>query len=389
MQSIEIPNSVTSIGDMAFWSCGGLESIVIPESVISIGHYAFANCWSLETIEVSKANPIYRSEQNCLIEIETGQLVSGCKSSIIPSGVASIGEGAFYGCSVLTGIQFPNSVVQIGEYAFYNGNLQFITFAQDSKLETIEARAFYNCGGFTSIEIPEGVTKIGEQAFFGCDDLTRVAIPDSIREIKEETFASCVKLKDIDFGSGVTTLGFRAFYICSALTSIFIPENITSIDGTAFETCSKLESFVVDDKNEFYSSYCGILYNKNKTIMIAVPRGIKGAVEIPTGCTAFCHSAFYGCEGLTSIEIPDSITTIDTVFYYCSNLTNITIHNTIVSIKQSAFAYCEKLTEINFDGTIDEWQGIEKADSWAPYSDYTVICTDGTIDKDGTEHRNA
>ena len=116
LTSITIPDSVTSIGSCAFDGCSGLTSIVIPDSVTSIGSYAFRGCTGLTSIIVEDGNPVYHSEENCLIETATNTLILGCKTSIIPDSVTSIGSYAFDGCSGLTSIVIPDSVTSIGSY---------------------------------------------------------------------------------------------------------------------------------------------------------------------------------------------------------------------------------------------------------------------------------
>ena len=131
LTSITIPNSVTSIGDFAFKSCLGLTSITIPNSVTSIGYYAFDSCSGLTSITVEKGNTKYDSRDNCnaIIETNTNELIAGCKNTIIPNSVTSIGDYAFYDCSGLTSITIPNSVTSIGVWAFsYCSGLTSITF---------------------------------------------------------------------------------------------------------------------------------------------------------------------------------------------------------------------------------------------------------------------
>ena len=138
-----IPNSVKSIGDYAFSHCSGLTSISIPNSVTSIGSRAFSSCSGLTSIMVEESNSIYDSRDNCnaIIETATNTLIAGCKNTIIPNSVASIGNNAFFGCSGPTSISIPNSVTSIGDYAFYY------------------------CKGPTSVTIPNSVISIGERTF--------------------------------------------------------------------------------------------------------------------------------------------------------------------------------------------------------------------------------
>ena len=148
----EIPESVTSIGDGAFFYCSRLTSITIPESVTSIGVQAFSYCSGLTSIIVEANNPIYDSRNGCnaIIETASNTLIAGCMNTEIPESVASIGKGAFEGCENLTSITIPESVTSIGK------------------------GAFWLCSSLTSITIPRSVTSIGEDAFIYCSSLTSV-----------------------------------------------------------------------------------------------------------------------------------------------------------------------------------------------------------------------
>ena len=152
LTSVTIPNSVTSIGYSAFQSCGGLTSVTVPNSVTSIGNRAFANCNGLTSIVVDSGNIIYDSRNNCnaIIETATNTLLSGCKNTIIPNSVTSIGYGAFSGCLGLTSVNIPNSVT------------------------TININAFSSCQGLTSVTIGNSVTSISGGAFTNCIGLNTI-----------------------------------------------------------------------------------------------------------------------------------------------------------------------------------------------------------------------
>ena len=130
LTSVTIPNSITSIGERAFWNCSGLTSVIIPNSVTSIGFQAFTGCDGLTSLNVASGNTVYDSRNNCnaIIETATNKLIQGCKVTIIPNTVTTIGESAFYGCNSLTSITIPNNVINIKNYAFYDcNNLSSIT----------------------------------------------------------------------------------------------------------------------------------------------------------------------------------------------------------------------------------------------------------------------
>ena len=150
LMTITIPEGVISIDDLAFNGCTGLTGITIPEGVTNIGWRVISGCSDLTSIVVDEGNSVYTSANgaNAIIDKASNTLIAGCKSTIIPESVTSIGNCAFYGSSALTSISIPESVT------------------------SIEWGAFQECSTLTSITIPKGVTSIGEAAFWGCSGLT-------------------------------------------------------------------------------------------------------------------------------------------------------------------------------------------------------------------------
>ena len=165
-QNTAIPNTVTSIGDSAFYGCSGLTSITIPSSVTSIYLGAFQGCSGLTSIIVDSGNTVYTSgdNANCIIRRSDNCLIVGCQNTAIPNTVTSIYDDAFRECSSLTSITIPSSVT------------------------SIDGNAFHGCSGLTSITISEGVTSIGYGAFSNCSSLTSITIPSSVTSIDSDAF---------------------------------------------------------------------------------------------------------------------------------------------------------------------------------------------------------
>ena len=229
-----------------------------------------------QTAEVTSQNSDYPYWSTT---ITTAIIPASVTYNSVSYSVTSIGESAFESCISLTSVTIPNSVTSIGE------------------------NAFLGCSGLTSIDIPNSVTSIGRWAFYYCDGLTSVTIPNSVTSIGEGAFESCISLTSVTIPNSVTSIGYRTFYHCRSLTSI----NVAS-----------------DNSN--YCSVDGVLFNKDKTTLIQYPGGKQGAYTIPNSVTSIGYSAFFYCDGLTSIEIPNSVTSIGRwAFYYCDGLTSINV----------------------------------------------------------------
>ena len=284
-----IPNSVTNIGDDAFYNCESLTSINIPNSVTNIGDYAFVGCESLTSINIPNSvtnigrSAFYRCKSLNRINIQNGvtnigkSAFSACKSLTcikIPNSVTNIGNDAFSFCSSLTNINIPNSVTNISDWAF-DGCESLTSIYIPNSVTNIGSGAFSGCGSLTSINIPDSVTNIGEGAFWGCGSLTSINIPDSVTNIGDGAFYECEYLKSINIPDSVTNIGRRAFENCSCLTIINIPNSVTTIEKGAFRCCGSLVN-----------------------------------INIPNSITSIGDYAFEKCNNLKSIIIPNSVTSI-------------------------------------------------------------------------------
>ena len=398
LASITIPDSVTTIGYQAFQDCTSLTNITIPDSVTTIGASAFQGCISLENIKVDDDNQYFNdgNGSDCIIQTSNNTLIIGCKNTIIPNSVTTIGNYAFSSCTSLTGITIPNSVTTINIGAFYNcTGLTSITIP--NSVTTISGNAFIGCIGLENIEvdddnqyfndgngsdciiqtsnntliigckntiIPNSVTTIGDQAFQNCTGLTSITIPDSVITIGSQAFYGCTSLNELIIGSGVTSIGNQAFSGCTSLTSITIPDSVTSIGINAFYGCTSLTSITIPDSvttigDQAFSGCTSLTSITIPGSVTTIGRGVfidcisLNEVIIGSGVTSIGNQTFYGCTSLTSITIPDNVTTIgDHAFYNCTSLTEAIIGNGVTTIGDQAFYSCTSLTSITIPDSV-------------------------------------
>ena len=219
LKEITLPQSLTSIGKAVFFWCTALGKIAIPDGVTSVGDNAFSTCVSLkelalgaellsagcgltefcvalEKITVSENNESFSGEGNCLTRKADNTVIAGCASSKIPAGTEQIGEYAFCGQTQLGAIDFPDGLKNIGHYAFSCTGLKELKLPRG--LQRIGVSAFANCIELEYVQIPDSVTDVGSKAFvceqeigiyYDCTSMTAV-ITDSLTELKEETFIS-------------------------------------------------------------------------------------------------------------------------------------------------------------------------------------------------------
>ena len=328
LKSLVIPDSVTNIGDYAFWGCKSLKSLVIPDGVTSIGDCAFYDCESL-------------------------------KSLVIPDSVTSIGGRAFVGCTSLKSLVIPDSVGNIigNPFSGWNGELKCLSpyFIYDNKVlfdkDKSKIIAFRD-KNTTSYVIPDSVSSIGDYAFWNCHSLKRLVLPDSVSSIGDWAFWNCRSLTDIVIPDSVNSIGDRVFSGCCSLKSLVIPDNVSSIGESAFEDCTSLSSLVIPEgvTSIGHCAFRGCYSLSN----IVIPNGVtsiedcafsrcKSLVEvvIPDSVTSIGYWAFEGCRSLNDIIIPDSVNSIGyRAFDGCCSLKSLVIPNSVTSIGDSAFRGC-------------------------------------------------
>lgn len=340
LKEIIIPEGVTEIGEGAFKQCTGITSIVVPESVKSIGNTAFAGCTELVSITLPSS----------ITEISASSFSECAKlrSINIPVGVTSIGNYAFRSCTSLESLTLPDSVKRIGEYAF-NGCSALKDIDLGEGLESIETWAFENCTSLKQIEFPESMKEIVKYAFVR-SGLESIRIPNGIKRINDSVFVACASLKDVSLPEGLTEIGYSAFSYCTSLETLVIPNTVTMIGGEVFENCTALKSLT-----------------------------IPPSVKVLQG-----SEHFRNCTSLVSMTIPEGITMqfeYYNMFDGCTSLTSVTLPRDLPRVSREIFKNCSALTEINYGGTVAQWNNLKKQDNWNSGCAATVVhCSDGTVE---------
>ncbi len=203
--------------------------------------------------------------------------------------------------------------ISASAYAFNSDGIYYKILSEEDRTVAVTSG---NYDYTVNIDIPRKVinnsktytvTSIEDKAFYFCESLTSVTIPNSVTSIEQEAFSGCRSLTSVTIGNSVTSIGDQAFDFCSSLTSVTIPNSVTSIGGSAFTDCSSLKYINVDSENANFSSIDGVLYNKDATSLIRCPEA-KTSVMIPNSVTSIGELAFSYCDILKTIymqcEVP-------------------------------------------------------------------------------------
>ncbi len=395
LTSVTIGDSVTSIGSYAFEDCSSLTSVTIGDSVTSIGSGAFSGCYSLKEVYIqsieawckidfanSDSNPLYYAHNLYW----NGSLVTDL---VIPDSVTSIGDYAFYGCTTLERVTFPNTLSYIGQqafgacdnfdYAMYHGERREwrcvtkatnwrsgsahfeVAFSKENSgllFEMNENETEFYVGEYDHtmlpaedagiVEIPamfsgRAVREIWEKAFYNNSHVVSIQIPDTVHTIKAQAFANASRLEHIVIPDSVTTLGFGILAGCNCLTSLTTP-------------------FVGETEADQEHTYMGYLFGGTGAQFNGdvVPTSLI-AVTI-TGNGSIGDYMFYDCSHLVNVQFTGKPTAIgDYAFANCNGMNAFVIPDSVTDIGHSILAGCNNVTYIylgkGFSGTSDAEQG--------------------------------
>ena len=322
---------VTAIGEAAF-KAQAITGVALPEGVTTLGSYAFWGCSDLANVS-------------------------------LPTTLTAISTQAFYGTLSLTAIALPDGLQAIGSGAFQDSGLVSVTLP-DSVTRLGES-AFENCAFLAQVELGSGIASIDEGTFIGCANLTSLTIPDTVQSIGRNAFKDCAALAQVELGGGITAIDENAFAGCANLTSLTVPDTVRSLGKNAFARCGfrdaadivlpsavnttdarqyaglPVETFELAQIGE--NEWELVRYNGPDTALV-IPESYNGKQITRIG-----EKAFWVKSRLTSVTLPDTVTTIaPSAFEDCDSLSTVVMGKNVRSIYYDAFRGCDNLTSVTF-----------------------------------------
>ena len=388
LETIEIPASVTVIGDQAFSECSNLKTIIIPknsnlttigyrvfygvaiteiylpDTVAEIGAQTFESCRNLKSITLPTGLKALNNS--------TFKSCSALESIVLNDGLETIGNDAFKYCHALTSIDIPNSVTSIGQYAFHDCKalVEFICDDEASALRSVGFSCFLNCVSLEKVVFGPGVSVFGwnnnnqYDTFKGCTNLKEVVLPADLIEIPAGMFKNLASLEKVTLPANLGQLGNEAFMGCPKLTTITIPASVKSL-GTAAFAKTGLKEVIFAPGSMLTAIPANLFAECTNLTKIHLPASISkiddGAfaltalteIELPEELVTIGNQAFYGCSALTAIYIPGSVNTIgDQAFEGCSEITSLVLCNGIKNIGNFAFADCIKIAAVSIPQSV-------------------------------------
>ncbi len=336
--TIEIPQSVRSIGEYAFYGCNKLVAITLPDNLLALPDGLFYYCDKLSAINADGGKNALPDN----VSVIGKNAFYYCKSLdnlALPQGVTSIGEQAFYYCEKLESVNIPKATTVIGNNAFSDCvALAEVVFAQDGKLASLPDGMFRNCKALKNIELPASVSAFGSMCFSGTG-LTSFVVPEKVVNIPNSAFQYCEDLTSITLHDSIASIGSNAFYR-SGLVSINVPASVLSIGDSAFSDCASLDTVVINAMLTEIPSR--MFMNCTSLSSVALPNGL---VEIGS-------QAFSGCTSLVSIELPNSVTEIGSGAFSASGLLSFDLPEKVTEVSSRLLYNCAGLARLTLGGNV-------------------------------------
>ncbi len=333
LKSVILPDSITNINSGAFIHCKSLSSITIPDSVTYIGNQAFSYCIALSRITVGENNTeycsigghLYNKDKTDFLQYAIGQDETDFK---VPSHVTELIPHAFSSSNLET-VYIPDSVISIDDWTFYyNANLVRITVSESNPNYCSIDGSLYSKDGTHLLRYATEQTDV------------IFTVPNSVTAIGESAFSNCASIKSIILPNSVLSIGDATFEDCKNLESLSIPASLTLSYSDVFAVygCKRLTSILVDENHRFCTSIDGNLYSKDgKTLILYAPGKTDTSFEIPSFVTTIGDYAFLDNTHLESIIIPENVSYAGyAIFFNCENLTSVVCASKYISDQWSS-----------------------------------------------------
>lgn len=274
-------------------------------------------------------------------------------SVTIAEGVTTLGDSAFSYAPV-TKITIPDSVTVWGNKVFYKcGNLDTVVLGKG--LVVLPDNMFSGCSKLQSVTIPNTVQSIGQSAFEGTA-LTELTISSPSVTINDKAFKNVSTLEKIVFAEGVETISAKtychAFDGCTKLEKVSLPSTATSVSSGIWYSMENLAEVEVAPSNAKFKTVDGILYNKENSSIVLVPKCVKGVVNVAHGTTAIPERTFAYCEDITQINLPETVTSVGQYAFLATNITSMSFPDSVKTIGDNVFSKCPKLNSVHIGSSV-------------------------------------
>lgn len=360
LKKLVISESVTKIGEAAFSGCSSLSDVTFSDSLDEIGSTAF---WGAGFTSIDLPDSITTIGSGAFMDC------ASAKSLHLPKWLKTLGGAAFAGCTELTSVVIPKKLTTVEPtYTFYNG------WTTTWRLTGV----FNKCTSLKNASFENGTKVVYAHLFENCPGLERVTFPNTVTEIQYRSFTNCEKLDKVTLPPALVSIGTDhysegdgAFENCKSLSEITIPDSVNDMGGFTFSGCTSLKKAVLSKSVELYQQKCiaaKTFRNCTSLTDVTIPDNIQvirnnafagctslASIKLPKALVTLAADAFYNCSALTEVTLPDKVNEIDEGAYAgCTSLEKFTMPDSVTIIEKELFKNCESLTEVKLSDNISE-----------------------------------